>query len=70
MIVKQLEGLDDFRRAVQLYRGARRQGHTVRNMADCLIAAVCVWERRPLLHNDVDFDRLAACSDLEVVPPN
>jgi predicted nucleic acid-binding protein len=67
--ILRLEGLDDFRMAVQLYRAARRSGHTIRNTTDCLIAAVCVRERRPLLHNDVDFDRLAACSDLVVVPP-
>lgn len=66
--ILRLEGLDDFRNAAQLYRAARRGGHTIRSSSDCLIAAVCIREGRPLLHNDVDFDRLAGCSDLEVVP--
>ena len=68
--VLRLEGLDDFRMAAQLYRSARRNGHTIRNTTDCLIAAVCVRERMPLLHNDVDFRRLAECSDLQIVSPD
>jgi predicted nucleic acid-binding protein len=68
--ILRLEGLDDFRKAAQLYRTARRKGHTIRNLADCFIAAVCIREKRPLLHNDVDFDRLAQCSDLQVVSPD
>jgi len=66
--ILRLEGLDDFRNAAQLYRAARRGGRTIRSSSDCLIAAVCIRAGRPLLHNDVDFDRLAGCSDLEVVP--
>ena len=62
-----LEGLDDFRNAAQLCRAARRQGLTVRRTADCLIATVCIREDRPLLHNDVDFDHLAAVSPLRVL---
>jgi len=67
--ILRLEGLDDFRNAAELYRAARRDGHTIRNTSDCLIAAVCIRARWPLLHSDVDFDRLAKCSDLEVVAP-
>lgn len=65
--IVRLEGLDDFRAAAQLYRAARRQGLTIRRTTDCLIAAACVRAGRPLLHNDVDFEHLAAVSALEVV---
>ena len=63
----QVEGLDDFRRAAQLYRAARRKGLTVRRTTDCLIASVCVRADRPLLHNDADFDHLTAVGPLRVV---
>jgi predicted nucleic acid-binding protein len=62
-----LEALDDFHRAAALYRRARDRGLTVRRTVDCLIASVCIRERLPILHNDADFDRLAACTELEVV---
>ena len=65
--VLQVEGLDDFRAAAQLYRAARRRGLTVRRTADCLIAVVCIRADRPLLHNDSDFDSLAEVSALDVV---
>jgi predicted nucleic acid-binding protein len=65
--ILRLEGLDDFCAAAQLYRAARREGMTIRRTADCLIAAVCVRDGRPLLHNDVDFDHIAVVSALEVV---
>ena len=63
-----LEGLDDFRRAADLYRRCRAEGVTIRRTTDCLIAAVCVREHAALLHADADFDRLAAHTSLEVVP--
>jgi predicted nucleic acid-binding protein len=65
--ILRLEGLDDFRRAAQLYRAARREGLTIRRTADCLIAAVCVRADRPLLHHDLVFDHLALVSALQVV---
>ncbi len=67
--ILRLEGLDDFRRAAQVYREVRRQGHTVRRTSDCLIASVCIRDERPLLHSDVDFDRIAACTGLRAVEP-
>lgn len=63
-----LDTLEDFRRAASLYRGARRQGITIRRTLDCLIASVCVRESLPILHNDRDFDLLARCSDLQIHP--
>ena len=64
--VLRLNDLDDFRRAATLYRDARRKGVTIRRTLDCLIASVCIREGVPLLHADVDFDRLASCSALRV----
>ncbi len=64
--VLRLEDLDDFRRAAALYRGARRQGITIRRTLDCLIASVCIREGVALLHTDIDFDRLASCSPLRL----
>ncbi|KAA0235326.1 MAG: Ribonuclease VapC11 [Acidimicrobiales bacterium] len=62
-----LDSVDDFRSAAALYRQARRAGFTVRRTLDCLIAAVCLRERAPLLHADADFDRLAECTPLRTV---
>lgn len=68
--VLRLHDLDDFRRAAQLYRAARRGGTTIRRTLDCLIASVCVREDVPILHADVDFDRLAKHTDLRVHRPD
>jgi predicted nucleic acid-binding protein len=64
--ILQLEGLDDFALAAELYRTARRNGVTIRNTLDCLIAAPCVRTGAPLLHSDSDFDRLASCTPLRI----
>jgi len=58
----------DFLLAASLHRRARRTGQTVRGSVDCLIAAPCVRRGIPLLHADADFDRLAACTPLQVFP--
>jgi predicted nucleic acid-binding protein len=64
--VLRLEGLEDFGLAASLYRTARREGVTIRNTIDCLIAAPCIRTGAPLLHADADFDRLASCSGLRI----
>jgi predicted nucleic acid-binding protein len=64
-----LRHLDDFTRAAGLYRTARSKGYTVRKTIDCLIAAVCIREQVPVLHNDADFDRLAEVTPLLVHRP-
>jgi predicted nucleic acid-binding protein len=61
-----VQGLEDFELSAQLYRRVRRSGHTPRSAADCLIAAVCIREDVPLLHDDIDFDRIVDVSDLKV----
>ncbi len=65
--VLRLDGLDDFRNAAMLYRAARREGLTIRRTTDCFIAAVCIRESRPLLHDDADFTHLALVSPLSVI---
>lgn len=65
--VARLQSLDDFRLAAALHRAGRRAGAPVRATTDCLIAAVCIREGLPLLHDDRDFDHLAAVSDLTVL---
>ena len=66
--VLRLVPMDDFKLAASLHRAARSRGITIRKTVDCLIAAVCVRESVPILHHDVDFDRLAVCTDLMVHP--
>jgi len=61
-----LESLDDFEFAAELFRRARRKGHTIRQATDCMIAAVCIREGVPLLHDDADFDRIADVFELKV----
>jgi predicted nucleic acid-binding protein len=60
-----VEGLADFEDAAWIQRSCRRNGETVRSMVDCLIAAVALRERRPLLAVDRDFDVMARHVGLE-----
>lgn len=55
----------DFRVAADLMRRVRASGHTLRSPVDALIAAVAL--RHPdvvLVHDDVDFERIAAVAPL------
>lgn len=56
-----------FLRAAETYRTLRARGTTIRNAVDCMIASVAVEHDIPLLHNDRDFDRIAALGDLKIV---
>lgn len=56
----------DYDAAAALYRSCRQQGHTVRRLIDCLIAAVAVRADVPLLHLDADFDVLARYTPLRI----
>jgi predicted nucleic acid-binding protein len=67
--VARLQSLEDFRLAATLHRAGRRAGTPIRATTDCLIAAVCIREDVPLLHDDRDFDHLAEVSGLAVVRP-
>ena len=51
--------------AIDLYRGARRAGFTIRSGVDCLIAACALRHSLTVLHHDRDFDLLAKISALE-----
>ncbi len=57
-----------FEEAVALYRGARRQGVTVRSSVDCLIAACAVRNHLTVLHRDRDYPLLARASPLQERP--
>jgi len=54
----------DFDDAAALYRAARRNGRTIRNSVDCLIAAIAIRHDVPLLHRDADFEVIADVSEL------
>ncbi|HLF87213.1 MAG TPA: PIN domain nuclease [Nitrospiria bacterium] len=58
--------LDTYIHAAKIYRTCRRSGKTVRKTVDCLIAAIAIENNLTLLHNDHDFDKIAACSKLKV----
>jgi predicted nucleic acid-binding protein len=63
-----LRGLRDFEAAAQLSRACRREGDTIRGIADCLVAVPAILAGAPVLHADRDFDVLARHTPLEVVP--
>jgi predicted nucleic acid-binding protein len=52
--------------AAQNYRRMRRLGVTPRSATDVLIATFCIEEGHELLHNDRDFDFMAAHLGLKV----
>ena len=59
----------DYDDAAALYRHCRRQGETVRKLADCLIAAVAIRAGVSVLHNDTDFETLARFTEMQVYQP-
>ena len=64
--ILRMRELSDFEFAAELYHAARENGQTVRQATDCMIAAVCIREKLPLLHDDADFDKIADVSKLQV----
>jgi predicted nucleic acid-binding protein len=55
--------------AAELYARARWQAVTPRSPHDCLVAVTAVWADAPLLHDDRDFERLAAVEPrLKLIP--
>ncbi len=65
--ILQLDGVGDMHLAAECMRRSRIAGRTVRSMTDCLIAAVCIREQLPLLHDDRDFGTLAELTPLTVI---
>jgi predicted nucleic acid-binding protein len=62
-----VRGLDDFETAAAIYRTCRSRGATIRNLVDCLIAAVAIREDVPVLHNDADFEVIAQHTGLQTL---
>ena len=60
---------DTFLKAAELYRTLRRRGVTIRKPVDCMIAAVAIEHRIPLLHNGRDFDPIEKFCGLKVLSP-
>jgi predicted nucleic acid-binding protein len=58
-----------YEHASAVYRACRGHGETVRKLIDCLIAAVAIRERVPILHADADFDVIARHSPLQIDRP-
>ena len=52
--------------AASLYRNLKTNGVTIRKPNDCLIAAICIANNIPLLHNDKDFDNIAKYTSLKI----
>ncbi len=65
-----LQGLASFEDAAALYAQCRRSGLTIRKLADCLIAVVCISARVPLLSVDRDFEAISKVADLALVHPS
>jgi len=64
-----LKGLRDYEAAAALYRDCRRQGRTIRRLADCLIAVAAIGRGTSVLHADGDFETLARYSPLRIARP-
>lgn len=56
----------DYRAAARLHVASRRNGHPIRSLVDCLIAAVAIRRDVPVLHRDRDFGFLADISPLRI----
>ncbi len=54
-------------RAAEIYRSLRKQGITIRNSLDCLIASVAIEDDISLLHNDRDFEPIAKHFQLKTI---
>ena len=59
--------LETYISSADIYRQLRQKGITIRNAVGCMIAAVAIEHRVPLLHNDRDFDSIAQHCGLRTV---
>jgi predicted nucleic acid-binding protein len=64
--VYSLKGVDSFIAAADLYRKCRKNGLTIRNTIDLLIAQIAIENNMILLHNDNDFNNIANLSGLRI----
>ena len=53
--------------AAEIYRNLRRNGITIRNSVDCMIASVAIENDIMLLHNDRDFKPIESDFNLKVL---
>ena len=56
-----------YEQAAEIYRTARKQGKTIRNTIDCIIAACAIMHKVPLLQKDRDFLTIKSVSGLNLV---
>jgi predicted nucleic acid-binding protein len=61
-----VSALEDGERAAAIHRACRARGHTVRDIVDCLIAAVAIRNDAVVLHRDRDFDVIARHTELRI----
>ncbi|KJL22057.1 Ribonuclease VapC11 [Microbacterium oxydans] len=66
LLLAPLVPMTDFRDAAELYRASSANGHPIRSMTDCLIAAVAIRRGLPIVHDDRDFTFLAEISPLRL----
>ena len=57
----------DYRAAAGLFIASLRNGHRVRSLRDCLVAAVAIPEDVPLFQRDRDYEFLAEITPLRFV---
>ena len=56
----------DYETAADLYQACRAAGETPRALVDCLVGAVALRHRAPVLHADRDYDVLARHTGLHL----
>ncbi len=63
-----LRGTASYDAAAATWRACRRGGRTVRNLLDCLVAQAAMEAGAAVLHDDRDFDVIAAHVPLRIHP--
>ena len=58
--------LEAYGLAADIYRHAKKKGHTIRNTVDCLISACAITHEVPLLQEDKDYLTIAKFSKLKL----
>lgn len=63
-----LDPVRSYEDAARIFFTCRRKGITIRSTIDCLIAQTAIEQGLYLLHNDMDFDRIASLTELKIYP--
>jgi predicted nucleic acid-binding protein len=66
----QFDPAADFEGAARIYRRCRQAGITPRGLVDCMIAAVARRHEATLLACDIDLDRVARVTGVELDQPS